>query len=172
MPSPTAETIAEVKRLSNALPQTQDSLEQPKPLEKEIDGANKAESESQSPATPQNNPRRSWWQPRVSSNNMSTKETDEEEGTTTKPQWWKSWTSKNDYQSLPSDNIPSDQVEKEIAWANAGRPQLSQRHMNPAMSSLMKKSTKDNRIISKTKVTKGGSTQAGLGTNKISVTTR
>ena len=93
------------------------------------------------------NRRSSWWKPRRSSSaitptntnddNPSSNDDEDNNGTSTKPNWWKSWTtsssSKQDYQTIPSSE------QQESAWADAGRPQLSQRYMNPAMSSLMKK---------------------------------
>ena len=94
-------------------------------------------SESASP-----NARKSWWASRnKTSTGSALDQTKGEVGTSTKPGWWKSWTtsSKSDYLAIPKDQVEQE----EIAWADAGRPQLTQRHMNPAMLSLMSKQSEE-----------------------------
>ncbi len=91
--------------------------------------------------SPPPNARKSWWASRKASTGSTIDQTKEEEGMSTKPGWWKSWTtsSKSDYQEIPKDLMEQE----EIAWADAGRPQLTQRHMNPAMLALMSKRSEE-----------------------------
>ena len=146
-PSPTFVDSSDFENTSKTL--NDSTLDEPKMTEQLTEKANKVKQTiPQSPpkaslrtgeSSSEQKTSRPWWHPpsrKFSSNSMTVSENKNEEGTSTKPNWWMSWTASN-------HDVPDEQQveEKEIAWADAGRPQLSQRHMNPAMSSLMAKSS-------------------------------